>query len=176
MGNGEKPFSCIICEKSFALKTGLNTHMVVHTGEKPFSCDKCGKLFAVQSNCNRHKKKCKEQTLQQNDSATTSGIQFVDCSETIKQEVKEERESEDEINPLDYVQSEFCEDIDENGEISLESELQVESIDCKETIKLEIKHEIQETTEDLEDPLFNEDLISTNVEYESFGVKMENDF
>ena len=40
----------------------------------------------------------------------------------------------------------------ESGEISLESELEAESIDCKETIKLEIKPEIQETEGD-QDPL-----------------------
>ena len=39
--------------------------------------------------------------------------------------------------------------------ISVESELEAESIDCKETIKLEIKQEIQET-EDLQDPISTE--------------------
>ena len=53
------------------------------------------------------------------------------------------------------MKSEHCEDIVESGEISLESELEAESIDCKETIKLEIKQEIQET-EDLQDPLSTE--------------------
>ena len=45
-----------------------------------------------------------------------------------------------------------CQDIVVSSEISLESEVEAESIDCKETIKLEIKQEIQET-EDLQDPI-----------------------
>ena len=64
------------------------------------------------------------------------------------------------------VKSERCENIVESGEISLESELQDESINCKETMKLEIKQEIQET-EDFQDPISTEDLISTNVTDES---------
>ena len=58
------------------------------------------------------------------------------------------------------MKSERCENIVESGEISLESELQDESINCKETMKLEIKQEIQ-------DPISTEDLISTNVTDES---------
>ena len=58
------------------------------------------------------------------------------------------------------MKSERCENIVESGKISLESELQDESINCKETMKLEIKQEIQ-------DPISTEDLISTNVTDES---------
>ena len=48
---------------------------------------------------------------------------------------------------------------------SLESELEAESIYCKETIKLEINQEIQET-EDLQDPLSTENPF-TDIEDES---------
>ena len=54
------------------------------------------------------------------------------------------------------IKSEPTEDILKSDEIKLETELEDESIDCKETIKLEIKQEIQETV-DLQD------LISTEV-------------
>ena len=72
-----------------------------------------------------------------------------------KQHIKEEGESEDEINPLDFMSSEFCEDFVESGGTSVESEPQAESNDCKETIKLEIKQEIRET-KDLQDNLCTE--------------------
>ena len=103
-----------------------------------------------------HKKKCVGQSsVQQNITASTSEIQFVDCGETIKLEIKEESETEDEMNTLEdpfTVKSEYCEDIDvESGKISLESELEAESSDCKETIKQEIQE-----TESLHDPLFTE--------------------
>ena len=107
--------------------------------------------------------------------ALTSNIEFVDCGESIELEIKEESETEDEINPLEdtlIVKSEPCEDIDvESGEIRLESELEAESIDFKETIKVEIKQEIQ-GTEDAQDPLSTKDL--TDIEDESFVVKIEN--
>jgi len=42
------------------------------------------------------------------------------------------------------VLTEFCEVDVESIEINVESELQAEIMDCKETIKLEIKQEIQD--------------------------------
>ena len=97
-----------------------------------------------------------QSSSQQNITASTSEIEFVDCGEMIKQEIKEE--TEDEMKSLEdqlTVKSERCENIVESGEISLELELEAESIDCKEIIKLEIKQEMQET-EDLQDPLSTE--------------------
>ena len=96
-----------------------------------------------------------QSSSQHNDTASTSEMQFVDYGATLKLEIKEESETEDEINSLEdtlIVKSEPCEDIDvESGEISLESQLEAETIDCKETIKLEIKQEILEI-QDLQDP------------------------
>merc|ERR1719427_2026648 len=99
---------------------------------------------------NHHMKKCKGQSSSQQN------------GETIKQEIKEESEVEDEINPLNFMISELCEDIqdDKNIEIKQEIDDSVESgdhtqhidpslnfVDCGEEIKKEIKEENLEVNE-----------------------------
>ena len=97
--------------------------------------------------------------VRKNITASTSEIQFVDCGETIKLEIKEENETEDEIKNLEdplSLMSEHCED-----NFGVESELK-------------IKQEIQET-EDLQDPLFTEvieqDLHIDDVTIEEFKIE-----
>ena len=104
------------------------------------------------------------ETSNKNENALTSELQFVDCGDTIKLEseinssdMKIEIKEEVDYNVDDplTIETEDMADFHESGEISLESEVEAESIDCKETIKLEIKEEIQET-EDLQDPISTE--------------------
>ena len=82
--------------------------------------------------------------------------QFVDCGEDVKLEIKQEIDS------------------DLNDPISVESHLEAKSSDGKETIKCEIKQEIQET-EDLQDPLSTEvieqDLHIDDVTIEEFKIE-----
>ncbi|XP_035848879.1 zinc finger protein 234-like [Sander lucioperca] len=46
---GERPFSCSVCNKSFAQSGDLQRHMRTHTGETPFSCSECGQRFKQKS-------------------------------------------------------------------------------------------------------------------------------
>ena len=52
--NREKPFKCILCSKPFALKGSLTRHIRIHTGEKPFSCMICNKLFSQSNQLKSH--------------------------------------------------------------------------------------------------------------------------
>jgi len=113
--------------------TGDKLQINIHTKESPYSCNICGKSYKYASALVYHKISCA--------TVHEAQINHESSSENIKQEIKLEQETEDEINPLYFVKSQLCQDIVENVESKLE-----------ETIKLEIKEEIQET-EDLQDPL-----------------------
>lgn len=52
--NGEKPFKCQICPKSFNHKTDLRRHMCLHSGSKPFACPKCDKGFIRKDHMVKH--------------------------------------------------------------------------------------------------------------------------
>ncbi|KAM3844356.1 zinc finger protein 197-like [Vipera latastei] len=43
---GEKPYECKECGKSFRFAQSLTSHNRIHTGEKPYECPKCGKTFS----------------------------------------------------------------------------------------------------------------------------------
>ena len=50
----EKPFTCSLCSKPFSDKKNLTRHMGIHTGEKPFSCMICNKMFSQSSHVKSH--------------------------------------------------------------------------------------------------------------------------
>ncbi|PZC87211.1 hypothetical protein B5X24_HaOG201447 [Helicoverpa armigera] len=43
--NDEKPHTCSYCGRAFKELSTLHNHQRIHTGEKPFSCETCGKCF-----------------------------------------------------------------------------------------------------------------------------------
>ncbi|KAK5981362.1 Zinc finger C2H2 type [Trichostrongylus colubriformis] len=51
---GEKPFTCEICERSFADGSTLRRHRLVHSGEKKHSCPICGRGIARKDNVKSH--------------------------------------------------------------------------------------------------------------------------
>uniref|UniRef100_A0ABD2X3B1 C2H2-type domain-containing protein n=1 Tax=Trichogramma kaykai TaxID=54128 RepID=A0ABD2X3B1_9HYME len=53
--DGNKPFDCEICHKSFGLNTSLQRHIkAVHDRSKPFQCDICHKSFGYKGDLNKH--------------------------------------------------------------------------------------------------------------------------
>ena len=64
----------------------------VHNGEKPYSCDVCQKLYAHSNALSRHKKFAAHMEKIKNKNTNIPHTQscFVDCGESIKEEFKEE--------------------------------------------------------------------------------------
>ena len=55
--NGEKPYSCSLCDKTFAISASVIIHKRIHhTGEKPYSCSQCVSCFADFRTLKQHKK------------------------------------------------------------------------------------------------------------------------
>ncbi|XP_040066911.2 putative zinc finger protein 702 [Ixodes scapularis] len=52
----ERPFSCGVCEKTFARKDCLTANVRIHTGEKPFKCNTCSKVFTLKRTLADHER------------------------------------------------------------------------------------------------------------------------
>lgn len=51
---GEKPYKCEYCNKSFSVKENLSVHRRIHTKERPYKCDVCGRAFEHSGKLHRH--------------------------------------------------------------------------------------------------------------------------
>ena len=46
--------TCVVCEKTFPSRSGLENHKITHTGQKPYHCQVCFKTFSWKGNLKTH--------------------------------------------------------------------------------------------------------------------------
>ena len=51
---GVKPYTCRICNSSFSQSCNLQSHVLIHTGEKPFKCKSCSYSSSRPSDLRKH--------------------------------------------------------------------------------------------------------------------------
>lgn len=51
-----RPFTCELCQRSFADKYTLTTHNRIHSGSRPYTCPYCQKTFVQHSALTKHKR------------------------------------------------------------------------------------------------------------------------
>ena len=90
--NGELPYKCRYCFKSFSKYWGRQLHERIHTGEKPYKCSKCQKAFRDLTS----KKKCQKKCSEAEEKLEAKGLNFNDSesSEAVISQFKEGTENE----------------------------------------------------------------------------------
>ena len=90
--NGELPYKCRYCLKSFSKYWGRQLHERIHTGEKPYKCSKCQKAFRDLTS----KKKCQKKCSEAEEKLKAKGLNFngSESSEAVISQFKEGTENE----------------------------------------------------------------------------------
>ena len=90
--NGELPYKCRYCLKSFSKYWGRQLHERIHTGEKPYKCSKCEKAFRDLTSKKKCQKKCSE--AEENLKVNGLNISTTESPETVISQFKEGTENE----------------------------------------------------------------------------------
>jgi len=120
----ERPYSCDVCGKSYKHHHALGYHKARCLSSISFkskaelnSCDICGKSYKYPSALESHKIKCTALMEQIKNAAALHSAAYI--SQMIKQEIMDEDETGNDLNPFEFVKSELC---GESAEAGVEAE------------------------------------------------------
>ena len=89
----------------------------MHTGEKPFSCNVCQKSYAHSNALSKHNKTAAhmEKIKSKNTNIPLTQSNFIDCGETVKvEDIKEEMNEEESVDDPLSIQGQTNSDVSEN--------------------------------------------------------------
>ncbi|GMR31344.1 hypothetical protein PMAYCL1PPCAC_01539, partial [Pristionchus mayeri] len=105
---GEKPHTCLYCDKNFHFLSARNGHIICYHRMQPYACLTCGEQFGMKGGLVKHLGANPGHTDQKLDSESKSyGVEKIPLFETVTPNEFKEESEEFKDEPMDYSKHDF---------------------------------------------------------------------